>query len=132
MSYESASLSVASGQMENSSGAGLLNETERDGVFKKLQRLHLVATIFMGVQAIAYGAVGADVHVDPSVGMPKTCNGPICDANLKTLGETNPIWIITLFVVLAAFDHLITTIISYTYPDIAKFWLFTVESNPLR
>lgn len=118
--------------METSREGGLLQESEKDVVFKKLQRLHIAATIFMGVQTVAYAVVGADVHVNPSVGMPKTCNGPICEANLKTLGETNPIWIITLFVCLAACDHLVTTIISYTNPFLAKYWLFDVESNPLR
>ena len=105
---------------------------DKEKVFTKLRVLHLTAAIFMGIQTIAYGVVGADVQINPTVGMPKTCEGPICEPNMKILVERNPIWIITLFVALACFDHLVTTLVSYFFPATVKYWLFEVKSNPLR
>lgn len=105
---------------------------EKDVIFGRLQKIHIAAALFMGVQTIAYGAVGASVQVKPTVGFPTSCEGPICEPDMKILGEVNPIWIITLFVAMASFDHLVTFIISRTHSDLCKHWLFDIESNPLR
>lgn len=110
-----------------------LNDEEKSVVFKKIQKLHLVAALFMGVQTIAYGAVGANARVKPTVGFPTDCeDGPVCSPDMKILGETNVIWLITFFVALASFDHFITWCFSKLREREAKYWLFIRQSNPFR
>ena len=58
--------------------------------------------------------------------------GPICQPDMKTLGNTNPIFLIPLFCALACVDHLASWAYMYAYPDNAKYWLFVVGSNPFR
>ncbi len=87
----------------------------------------------MGVQAISYGIVNAVVHVKPTVGFPTaTCGGPICEPDMKIVAERNPIFLIVLFVALASFDHLVTWIVAFRYPQVAMNWLFVIQSNPIR
>lgn len=132
---------------------------DKESSFIRLKRLHLAAgeiflmmlniftlfisslksaiffkskAIFMGVQFIAYIATDATVHVNPTVGFPTSCDGPICSPSMKILGQTNPVWLIALFVALASFDHFVTWIVCHFYEDNAKHWLFNLESNPLR
>jgi hypothetical protein len=106
---------------------------ERLRIGRRTRTLHVVAAVFMGVQAIAYGAVGASATVKPTVGFPQNCeNGPICDPGMKILGETDPVWLIILFVSLAAFDHLVTAAYAYAFEASALRWLFVVRSNPFR
>jgi len=110
-------------------------------MFRKIKNLHLAAFIFMGIQAIAYGAVGesTDLYVIMTVGFPKycdyqteTCSMWGSQPNIKQLGDWNPIWLMTFFVVLASFDHLVSYLYMVKYPESAKEWLFDIGSNPFR
>lgn len=51
---------------------------------------------------------------------------------MKILTEQDPVFLITLFVALASFDHFITWIFAVRYPNIAMKWLFKIQSNPFR
>ena len=108
---------------------------ENDAMFRKIKNLHLAAFIFMGIQAIAYGNVGesTDLYVIMTVGFPKycdyqteTCSMWGSQPNIKQLGDWNPIWLMTFFVVLASFDHLVSYLYMVKYPESAKEWLFDI------
>lgn len=110
------------------------NNNEKNNTdFIKIKWLHFSAFLFFLIQTIIYSAINVDSKVNPTIGqVDSNCNGPACYTTLKYLGETNPIFLIPLFVALACFDHLICYLICQFYQDTAKFWLFTVGSNPLR
>lgn len=103
-----------------------------DKQFVRISRLHFAAFVFFLIQTVIYSALKVDLAVDPSVGYSTDCDGPICSANMKTYGDINPIWIIPVFTGLACFDHLLSWYCGYAYPETAKYWLFTVGSNPFR
>ena len=107
-------------------------DAENENTFFKLKKLHLAAAIFMGIQTIAYGCVNASVHVKPTVGFPTSCNGPICEPDMRVIAERNPIFLIVLFVALASFDHIVTWVVAHRHQELAMHWLFEVQSNPLR
>jgi len=110
----------------------LQEEEERHRLYTRLMRLHFLASIFMGIQAIAYGIIGTSSKVTPSVGFPSSCQGPICQPDLETLPSFDATSFVVIFVALAAVDHLLTCVIAYNYPITTKFWLFLIGSNPLR
>eukprot|EP01035_Chromulina_nebulosa_P036476 gene36476-49129_t len=115
---------------------------ENEKVFKKIKWLHLAAFLFMGIQTIAYGAVGASVNVMATVAFPVYCNKSTSTTcygtfdttpNQRNLGSSNPIWLITFFVALASFDHLVCFLLCHLKPELSKKWLFTgMGANPLR
>ena len=107
------------------------NQVE-EKAFVTIKWLHFWACLFFLVQTIAYSAVNTKAMVNPSIGKPTGCDGPICFTTLKHLGEINSIFIIPLFVALAFFDHLVSFLICHFYEKSAKFWIFNVGSNPLR
>ena len=109
--------------------------------FQKIKKLHLAAFIFMGIQAIAYGAAqsNADLKIIMTVGFTRRCDyqTETCSMwgskpNMKQLGDWNPIWLMTFFVVLASFDHLCSYLYMDKFADSAKQWLFDIGSNPFR
>jgi len=109
--------------------------------FQKIKKLHLAAFIFMGIQAIAYGAAqsNADLNIIMTVGFTRRCDyqTETCSMwgskpNMKQLGDWNPIWLMTFFVVLASFDHLCSYLYMDKFADSAKQWLFDIGSNPFR
>ena len=109
--------------------------------FQKIKKLHLAAFIFMGIQAIAYGAAqsNADLTIIMTVGFTRRCDylTESCSMwgskpNSKELGDWNPIWLMTFFVVLASFDHLCSYAYMHKYAESAKEWLFDIGSNPFR
>ena len=108
------------------------SDVEKDDQFYRLKRMHLAAAVFMGVQVIAYAVTDASVSVKPTVGFPTTCEGPICEPDMRVIAERNPVFLITLFVALACGDHLVTWLVAHFRPEYARHWLFNVQSNPLR
>lgn len=109
--------------------------------FQKIKKLHLAAFIFMGIQTIAYGAAqsNVDLTIIMTVGFTRSRDHQIenCSMwnsmpNLKQIGDWNPIWLMTFFVVLASFDHLCCYVYMCNYAESAKQWLFNIRSNPLR
>lgn len=109
--------------------------------FNLIKNLHLAAFIFMGIQAIAYGAAqsNTDLKIIMTVGFTKRCDyqTETCSMwgskpNMKQLGSWNPIWLMTFFVVLASFDHLCSYLYMRKYAESAKEWLFDIGSNPFR
>lgn len=129
---------------------GTLESGEKEGPetepvadkFNTIKWLHFAAFCFMGIQTLAYGAVGAELQVVPTVGFPVYCNKEIipneCGGSWNTtpyakkLPAINPIWLMTFFVCLAAFDHLVTWLYMVYKPESARFWIYTAQSNPLR
>merc|ERR1711871_396116 len=109
--------------------------------FQKIKKLHLAAFVFMGIQAIAYGAAqsNADLNIIMTVGFTTRCNyqTETCSMwgskpNMRQLGAWNPIWLMTFFVVLASFDHFCSYLYMHKYAESAKEWLFNIGSNPFR
>mmetsp|Transcript_32457 Transcript_32457/g.44487 ORF Transcript_32457/g.44487 Transcript_32457/m.44487 type:complete len:315 (+) Transcript_32457:138-1082(+) len=126
---------------KESSDGNLIKVLDVEKTFSTIKWLHFAAFIFMGIQTIAYGAAGRTVNlnIDATVGFPVYCNSAIqsCSAfnkqpNVKNLGSSNPIWLITLFVALASFDHLVSFLYGHYYAASAKEWLFVICSNPFR
>ena len=106
--------------------------SSRESTFRTLKWLHFAAFLFMFIQTIAYGVIGADIDVQPTTGFPGVCGGPLCRPELQVYESNNPIWTITLFVALAAFDHLVCFLVAVIWPGTAQWWLFVAKSNPLR
>ena len=72
---------------------------------------------------------GFGVYCDSAI---QSCSTFAKQPSLKNLGSSNPIWLITFFVALASFDHLVSFLYAYYYPASAKEWLFVICSNPFR
>jgi hypothetical protein len=70
---------------------------ENSKIFGRLKAVHAAAAVFMGIQTIAYGAVGASAYVQPTVGFPTECNGPICSPDIKILGKKNAVFKLVVF-----------------------------------
>ena len=122
-------------------GPIVIDETAKK--FVTVKYLHLAAFLFFLVQAIGYGAAGGDLQVSPTAGFAGYCNSkiypyPTCygvwdtSPQLNIYKSINPIWLMTFFIVLAGFDHLVSFIICYKYESYAKWWLYVAGSNPLR
>lgn len=62
--------------------------------FATLKWLHFAAFLFMGIQTIAYGGIGVDAKVYPTIGLGLGCDGPICLPGMRLLDTMNPLWII--------------------------------------
>ena len=106
--------------------------------FSSLQTMHLTAAIFMGVQAIAYGAAIGDTTASttPTVSFQGSsnddCEGLSCSINIKSVGEFDTLWMMPVFVAMASLDHIICYTYSKLYPESAMSWIFDVKSNPAR
>lgn len=50
---------------------------DQQKIGKTLRWMHFAAALFMGIQVIAYGSVGASATVKPTVGFPTYCDGRI-------------------------------------------------------
>lgn len=124
----------------DASKEGEAAEGEPENKFNKVWWMHVAAFFFMFIQAIAYGAVDVDLETVPTVGFMVSCNPATetCGGSwgstpaVTWVGTQAPIWLMTFFVVLAAFDHLVTALYAYYYPENAKWWLYVAQSNPFR
>ena len=115
---------------------------EPENRFNLVWRLHVAAAVFMGIQAISYGAIEVDLQLVPTTGFPVYCNAEIagndCGGSWNTtpavrrLDSQNPIWLMSFFCALASADHIATSLYAYYYPDNAKWWLYKAQSNPFR
>ena len=104
--------------------------------------LHFSAFWFMFIQGIVYAAVDVDLAVEPTAGFQVYCDSTITSNDcggtwdrtpaIQKLPDQNPIWLMPFFVLLAAADHLVTFLYATYYEESAKFWLYTVGSNPFR
>lgn len=113
------------------------NETD-DSIFNRLQNLHLAAAIFMGIQAIMYGAITGNTTASttPTVSFQgsgnEDCDNLSCDIKIRGLGDWDALWLMPFFVALASADHWICWIYSKVYPESTKEWIFVIKSNPFR
>ena len=67
-------VTTANSSHDHSLHPARFSDAQRE-VGRRLTWLHAAAALFMGIQAIAYGAVGASATVKPSVGFPTRCEG---------------------------------------------------------
>jgi hypothetical protein len=117
----------------------VVEEVDEESIFQRLKKLHGIAAIFMGVQAIAYGAVcgSSSASTIPTVGFQGEdnadyCDGLACDINVRGLGKADSLFLMPLFVALAAFDHIVCYLYATYYAESAKHWIFNIKSNPFR
>jgi hypothetical protein len=123
-----------------SDGLAPLDGDAKSKKFNTIKWLHFGAAIFFLIQTIAFGAVDANISIVPTVGFPTYCNELFekCPGAfdskpfLKYLKATNPIWLIPLFTALASFDHFVSYFLCVRYAELAKLWIFDIQSNPLR
>jgi len=115
------------------------SEENRDEIFRRLQRLHLAAAIFMGIQAVAYGIAAGNTTATtiPSVsfqagGSDDFCEALTCEVNIRGLKKFNAIFLVPLFVALASADHIACYLYSVYFESSARTFLFELRSNPLR
>lgn len=109
-----------------------LSEGEKESKFSQIKIFHFLAFLFLGMQTIVYGVMSSDTTVRPTVGFPIECHEPICIPSMRVLGKINPFFIITLFVAVGSFGHLLIWTLSVACPDTSKQWFFTYKTNPIR
>lgn len=111
--------------------------------FRTIKYLHLAAFFFFLIQVIAYGAIKVDYTIASTSGFPIDCNSyeppyPTCYGSwgntpgIQIYERWNPLWIITLFIALACFDHLVSFLYCHIYEENAKWWIYVAGSNPFR
>jgi len=115
---------------KESSPASQKPETDTRG----LKWWHLAATIFMGVQSIVINASPIDTNFPSTVGFPDFSNnqGALGTVDVRRWASTDVQGLITSFLVLAAVDHLICTVIGFVSPDTFGWWFCIKGANPLR
>jgi hypothetical protein len=115
-----------------SNGSASISDEEKEHKLSQIKIWHFIAFLFLGMQTIVYGVMGTDATVRPTVGFPIQCDNPICIPHMRVLGKINSFFIVTLFVAVGSFGHLLSWIIASCFPKISMKWLFIFKSNPIR
>lgn len=100
----------------------------------KLKWMHLGAGGFMLFQLAGLFAAGLKTKVPQTVNFLDDAqrSGPVGVPELTISYRLEVIALIGLFVALAGFDHLITAVIAFKYPQMFQNYIFVKKTNPLR